>query len=575
MDAEEASGTERQSRIAVDFEASRAELDRLLADPEFHCTDRNKSFLKFVAQALFKGRGDSIKAYTVAVDVFGRPASFDPTTDPIVRIEATRLRTCLSSYYDLHATQGSVRIDLPKGRYVPIFSRIATAAEADQASSVPAAPELLSPPRPPQGLSRLYPSARMKWTTVTAGIAGGVLVGLALLVGLLRPGGEPVLSGKPVVQLEMKLTGGPADSEAERLRDALMVALSRFQTLRVMATESDPDVAATGRASRFRITMKYDGAASDRSVWWQIVDLASGEALRTDVEKAAAAPLASSDAVDALVSRLAVRFAGAKGLVNNLETAREINNPTLGNGCILRASLAIDAADVPALKQAQGCIEQTLALRPSDADSDAALSAVLLALDRPDAPTELTRRALGLADRAVALAPDSARGAVAKMMAEFRSGGIEAAVRSGRRAVELNPLNSAAKTKLGTILFVSGQWEEGTGLVMAGSAIEDNALPEAETMLAFDAYRRGDYEDALGRLERNAPSHCYCAQLLKVATLGQLGRSDDASQAIEALRRARPGFDRYFLPTMARWQFEPTLVASLQAGLEKAGLQIQ
>ena len=287
------------------------------------------------------------------------------------------------------------------------------------------------------------------------------------------------------------------------------------------------------------------------------------------------ATFASSDGVDALVDGLAVRLAGTKGLVNNLETAREVNDPTLGNGCILRASLAIDAADVPALKQVQACVERTLALRPSDADAHAALSAVLLALDRPDAPTELTRRALGLADRAVALAPDSARAAMAKMMAEFRNGGIEAAISSGRRAVELNPLNSSARTKLGTILFVSGQWEEGIALVMTGSAIEDNALPEAETMLAFDAYRRGDYEDALARLGRNAPSHCYCAQLLQVATLGQLGRSDEASRAMEALRRARPGFDRYFLPTMTRWQFAPTLVASLQAGLEKAGLQIQ
>jgi tetratricopeptide (TPR) repeat protein len=572
MNAEEVSGTERQSRVAVDFEASRAELDRLLGDPDFHCTDRNKSFLKFVAQALFKGRGESIKAYTVAVDVFGRPASFDPTTDPIVRIEATRLRACLSSYYDLHARQGSVRIDLPKGRYVPIFSRIATAAEADQALWVPAAPELLSPSQPPERLSRLYPSARMKWGGATAGIVGGVLLGAALLVGFLGPGVGPVVSEKPFVQLEMKFNGSPADLEAERLRDTLMVALSRFQTLRVMAT--DNDVQPGGAARRYRITMKYTGGW-DRAVWWQVVDLASGEALRTDVEKTGTMTATSSDSVDALVNRLAVRFAGTKGLFSHLETAREIDNPTLGNGCILRASLAIDAADVPALKQAQGCIEQTLALRPSDADADAALSAVLLALDRPDAPTELTRRALSLADRAVALAPDSARVAVTKMMAEFRSGGIEAAIRSGRRAIELNPLNSAAKTKLGTVLFVSGQWEEGIALVMAGSAIEDDALPEAETMLAFDAYRRGDYEDALSRLERNAPSHCYCAQLLQVATLGQLGRSDDASQAMEALRRARPGFDKHFLPTMARWQFAPTLVASLRAGLEKAGLEIQ
>ena len=94
-------------------------------------------------------------------------------------------------------------------------------------------------------------------------------------------------------------------------------------------------------------------------------------------------------------------------------------------------------------------------------------------------------------------------------------------------------------------------------------------------MLAFDAYRRGEYAEALARLQRQGPVNCYCAQLLEVATLGQLGRSGEAGEAIEALRRKRPGFDRYFRPTMERWQIEPTLVASLQAGLEKAGLEVQ
>ena len=248
----------------------------------------------------------------------------------------------------------------------------------------------------------------------------------------------------------------------------------------------------------------------------------SGEALRTDVEKIAAAPLASSDDVDALVNRLALRFAGAKGIVNNLETAREVNNPTLGNGCVLRASLAIDAADATALKQVQTCIERTLALLPSDADADATLSAVLLALDRPDAPTELTQRALEFADRSVALAPDLARGAMAKMMAEFRNGGIEAAILSGRRAIALNPLNASARAKLGTILFVSGHWGEGMSLVTAGSEIDDSKLPEAEILLAFDAYRRGEYAEALARLERNGPAIAI-APTSRNRALGQLG----------------------------------------------------
>ncbi|WP_129155274.1 hypothetical protein [Bosea sp. Tri-44] len=95
----------------------------MLSDPDFQCSDRNKRFLQYVSEELFHGREASVKAYTIAVDVFGRPSSFDPAIDPIVRIEATRLRAALISYYDLHGA-GRIQIDLPKGRYIPNFIRL-------------------------------------------------------------------------------------------------------------------------------------------------------------------------------------------------------------------------------------------------------------------------------------------------------------------------------------------------------------------------------------------------------------------------------------------------------------------
>ena len=565
--------TSSSSEAPVGFEASRTELERVLADSEFQCTERNKSFLKFVAQALFKGQGESIKAYTIAVDVFGRPASFDPATDPIVRIEATRLRACLSRYYDLHAQEGSVRIDLPKGKYVPVFTRVSSEGAA-QPPAVPSAHGLLPADRSAERFSRLHPTPQARWTALAAGIVGGLLFGAVLLFAVLAPGEAPIISDKPSVHLEVKLAGDSSDQEAERLRDGLMVALSRFQTLRVMAGTNTRHSAASVNSSSYRITLKYDSDPAGRSVWWQIVDLTSGEALRTDVEKDIVEPQTSDEAIDRLADRLAVRFASVKGIVNNLETAREVEHPTLGNGCMLKSYLALDAADTAALTQVRSCLERTLALRPSDADFNATLSAVLLAIDRPEMPTVLTQLALTLAEKSTTLAPDSSRGASARMIAEFRNGDIEAAILAGRRAVELNPLNSVATAKLGKILFYAGRWEEGIALAIRASEIEETPFPEAETTLAFDAYRRGEYEETLARLERRGPTHCPRVQMLKVAVFGQMGRADEAAKAMQELLRSRPGFEQYFRPTMRRWQIAPPLVASLQAGLEKAGLKI-
>lgn len=105
-------------------------LERLLNSHDLRLSERNRRFLSFVVTQAIQGSADRIKAYTIGVDVFGRDEAFDPTTDPIVRIEATRLRAALASYYERAGMEASVRISLPKGSYVPAFSWAVSPAPA-------------------------------------------------------------------------------------------------------------------------------------------------------------------------------------------------------------------------------------------------------------------------------------------------------------------------------------------------------------------------------------------------------------------------------------------------------------
>ena len=72
--------------------------------------------------AQLDGRGGEIKEFVIAVEVLGRTSSFDSKSDPIVRVEAGRLRDRLSSYYEAEGEADLVLISLPKGGYVPEFS---------------------------------------------------------------------------------------------------------------------------------------------------------------------------------------------------------------------------------------------------------------------------------------------------------------------------------------------------------------------------------------------------------------------------------------------------------------------
>ncbi len=64
-----------------------------------------------------------MKEYSVALAVFGRPDSFDPHHDPIVRVQARRLRSRLAEFYCTQGLNDPIEIRLPKGKYAPIFER--------------------------------------------------------------------------------------------------------------------------------------------------------------------------------------------------------------------------------------------------------------------------------------------------------------------------------------------------------------------------------------------------------------------------------------------------------------------
>ena len=100
----------------------RQELSTLLGRGDFHASERNRRFLTYIVEETLQGRADRIKAYSIAIGAFDRSDDFDPLTDPIVRIEASRLRRSLEHYYltagkfgscpHRHA-EGLLRRDLP------------------------------------------------------------------------------------------------------------------------------------------------------------------------------------------------------------------------------------------------------------------------------------------------------------------------------------------------------------------------------------------------------------------------------------------------------------------------------
>ena len=113
-----------------DRAAVETELKRILKSAHFTETTRLSRLLHYIVTESLEGRADALKGYTLGVDVFDRPASFDPSADTIVRVNANKLRSRLKLYYATDGADDPVRISVPKGQYAPLFEHLGIAKVA-------------------------------------------------------------------------------------------------------------------------------------------------------------------------------------------------------------------------------------------------------------------------------------------------------------------------------------------------------------------------------------------------------------------------------------------------------------
>ena len=97
----------------------RAQVERMTASTVFRNSPQLATFLWFIVEARLRGKAERLKGYTIGVEVLRRDTNFDPQVDPIVRVEATRLRRALERYYAGPGAQDTIVITLPRGGYAP------------------------------------------------------------------------------------------------------------------------------------------------------------------------------------------------------------------------------------------------------------------------------------------------------------------------------------------------------------------------------------------------------------------------------------------------------------------------
>jgi adenylate cyclase len=515
-----------------------AQLERILSSSLFIASPSLSQFLQFVVTETLAGRTDQIKAYTIAVRAWGRERDFDPQADPIVRIQAGRLRRALKDYYADEGANDPVHVELPKGTYVPLFQVRDSPPGREQEAAIE--PEIT-----PEGPS------------------------LAVLPFFDQSGNETQLFF------------------ADGFGEELSVSLARFQNLSVIAyfscrryRDTTKDVREVGRElgveyvvtgaihrtpERLRISAALSDTRSGAQVWAQQFDHDC-------------TPDGLYDVRDRIVEQIVAAVGSSYGVIFRALARASSGKPAADLSvyeAVLRHSSFLMVGTPDAYFAAQKALEHAVSVDPEYAPAWAALggtytNAYTLGLGTVENPLD---EAMACVNRALRLDPlcQAAYSNLAGIYFQYRN--REGVIRTCDRILDLNPNEAAMVGVAGFWLAQVGEFER--GLAYLDKSIELNPYFPGWFHYPYFLYHfsQGEYEHALmAAYEFNMPDF-FWDPLLRAVALSQLGRLSEAKVAFTELLRLKPDAAERTHHYLRVYVFFDDLRVHMLENLHKLGLE--
>ncbi|WP_188262905.1 tetratricopeptide repeat protein [Azospirillum tabaci] len=590
-----------------------AALARVLASRSLRGSARGRRFLQFIVQEALAGRANRIKAYTIAMDVFDRDASFDPLLDPVVRIQAGRLRRALEHYYLTEGAADPLRIAIPKGGYVPRFSLVPVTAGTDlpdEASGPAPAPtrEGLDPPRAPLFLGRPI-NQPLRWLAVAATVMLLALVGLGLFAGwrgiapdpsknALERATEPATTQRAVrgpALLVLPFTNGSGDPALDLVADGitedLVAALVRFEDFLVFGADTSfryPSAPALREAApNTRVDYMLKGSVAQTGDYIQVtatlIAAKDHRYLWSDSFRRAVTPSRLLDLRHDIAVQVARTLAQSDGVIEREEArlnAQHAPQDLSSYACLLRTRQYWRQFNVALHAEVRDCLERTTRSDPGYPEAWAALAMITIDEARlgfnpsPARPNPIDD-GLQMAERAVTLAPDSALSHQALGLAWWLRREPQRSIAAYEQALALNPNDSAILADLGRCYSLTGEWERGIPLIREAFTRNPAQPSWYRIVIATYHYVNGRYDDALEEMRRaNLGREVILGHVALAMIHGQTGNRAEAAKAVSEILRLDPNFPIKAISEFERRNIHPNIIVRIVDGLRKAGLAI-
>jgi len=531
--------------------AIREQLERILSSAQFAAAESARKVLRFLVEEALAGRSNRLKEYTLATDVFGRDASFDPKVNPVVRVEASRLRRRLEYYYLTLGRTDPVLIELPRGTYVPAFQPHADVLHL----------------REDLALVR----ADRKGDRDTASLVATFPVGPSIAV------------------LPFESMGDASTVFGDGVTVEIVTALSRFREFQVIGrnttfrhrgerdarklrAELGADYALTGSVRREDERVRVNAellCGEDATVCWS-------EAYERNLSASAI-----FEVQEEIASRVVTTIARPRGVIARPKLAAARRKPPGrldSYDCMLLFYEYAADRSPEAHRKLRAEVEAQTQKEPGAAALWAALSLIHTDTWRFGYNVEGSReeaRDLGLqtARRAVDLDPLNSLGYHALFLACFARGDLKGFREAGNRCLELNPNQSDTIADFGLHLTLCDEWD--VGMLLLKVALSLNPDPPDWFWFPFFTWhlRRKEYDAALDVALRCRSERFFWTHALHAMAYEGLSMREEAAASVARLLEAYPAFPQVARAELSRWLSPERREHTIQS-LRRAGVPI-
>jgi len=510
------------------------QLQRILDSSEFNAANQQRKFFKFVVKETLAGRAQEIKGYTIATSVFGRSADFDQNSDPIVSVQANRLRRALERYYLVAGKQDPILIDIPKGTYVPTFC---------EQVSVTSDTTVFDNKIPVE-------SFMGSWPTV-----------------LIRP--------------FKNLTADPEMNYwAVGLATELATEITRYQEIRVLIQGPEGiGKRASDTVARFVVDGNVQKDMSGIKVAVYLVDTSTnikiwGESHLSELE---AAQLISFQ--EEVAKAIAGKISCEDGIISKTLSIESRNKPPSDlktYEAMLRYYEYDQALTPESFLRAMEALTLAADIEPECGQVWSMLGrlhANIYSLEFPGYETALGK-AIEFAEKGVQLNPDNQRARGILGFVRMLDNEIPGALAETEFALALNPKALFILDGIAYLMTLLGEWERGPTLIRKAMSLNPYYKPIVHYALWVDYLRQEEYERAHLETQRLRRPSIFWDPLAKAATLGLLGRYEEGRPFVKSLLKLKPDFPSRGRILIGHYIKFEEIIEQVINGLQKVGLNI-